>query len=177
MMRIGLLSDTHDHLPAIAALVRRMAEVGCSLVMHAGDYCAPFSFAPIHDVHLPVLGVFGRNDGDHAGLVAAASSGGVSSELYASPHSFQVGGHSVLLVHDLAEVQQRSIDAHEIVVHGFTHLPEMKTRGNTLLVAPGEGCGWLHGAPTAAILDLESRAVEFLKLGPHDVTPYLPGTP
>ncbi|MCU0648133.1 MAG: metallophosphoesterase [Gemmatimonadaceae bacterium] len=171
-MRIGLISDTHDNLPAIAALVRRMADAGVSLIMHAGDYCSPFSFRPIHEVHLPVLGIFGRNDGDHAGLVAAASSGGVSSELYDSPHSFEVGGHSVLLIHDLGEVQQRSIDAHEIVVHGFTHVPEMKTRGNTLLINPGEGSGWLYGSPTAAILDLESRAVEFVKLQPSDLAPY-----
>jgi hypothetical protein len=173
-MRIGLISDTHDHLPAIAELVRRMAAAGVSLIMHAGDYCSPFAFRPIHDVQLPVLGIFGRNDGDTEGLVAAATGGGISSELYSSPHSFEVGGHSVLLIHDIGEVQQRSIDAHEIVVHGYTHIPEMKTRGNTLLINPGEGCGWLYGAPTAAILDLESRAVEFIKLSYGDLTPISP---
>jgi predicted phosphodiesterase len=40
----------------------------------------------------------------------------------------------------------------------------MKERGNTLLINPGEACGWLYGAPTAAILDLESLSVEILKL-------------
>jgi predicted phosphodiesterase len=40
----------------------------------------------------------------------------------------------------------------------------MKTRGDSLLVNPGEACGWLHGAPTAAILDLASKSVEFLRL-------------
>jgi predicted phosphodiesterase len=35
-------------------------------------------------------------------------------------------------------------------------------------VNPGEGCGWLHGAPSAAILDLDTKEVEFLKLsGPE----------
>jgi len=53
-------------------------------------------------------------------------------------------------------------------VHGFSHIPEMKSRGDSLLVSPGEGCGWLHGAPTGAILDLDTKAVEFLKLtGPE----------
>jgi hypothetical protein len=41
----------------------------------------------------------------------------------------------------------------------------MKTRGDTLIVNPGEACGWLTGTPSAAILDLESRQVEFLSLG------------
>jgi putative phosphoesterase len=167
-MRIGLLSDTHDRLPAIRALLEQMVAGGVSLVMHAGDYCSPFALQPFHDLSLPLLGVFGRNDGDRDALQAAAKTGFGALELYESPHSFDIGGKAILLIHDLADVQQRSIDGHEIVVHGFTHVPEMKTRGDSLLVNPGEGCGWLHGAPTGAILDLQTKAVEILKLtGPE----------
>jgi putative phosphoesterase len=137
---------------------------GVSLVMHAGDYCSPFVLQPFHDLSIPMLGVFGRNDGDRDALSAAARTGFGAAELFESPHSLELGGKPVLLVHDLAEVDQRSIDRHEVIVHGFTHVPEMKTRGDSLLVNPGEACGWLHGAPTAAILDLASKSVEFLRL-------------
>lgn len=167
-MRIGLLSDTHDRVPAVRALLEQMVAGGVSLVMHAGDYCSPFSLQPFHDLSLPLLGVFGRNDGDRDALQAAAKTGFGALELYESPHSFDIGGKQILLVHDIADVHQRSLDAHQIVVHGFTHVPEMKTREETLLVNPGEGCGWLHGAPTGAILDLDTKQVEFLKLtGPE----------
>lgn len=163
-MRIGLLSDTHDRVPAVRALLQEMLAGGVSLVMHAGDYCSPFVLQPFHDLSIPMLGVFGRNDGDRDALSAAARTGFGAAELFESPHSFELGGKPVLLVHDLAEVDQRSIDRHEVIVHGFTHVPEMKTRGDSLLVNPGEACGWLHGAPTAAILDLASKSVEFLRL-------------
>lgn len=167
-MRIGLLSDTHDRVPAVRALLQQMVDGGVSLVMHAGDYCSPFTLQPFQDLSLPLLGVFGRNDGDHDALIAAANSGFGAAELYESPHSFDLGGKAVLLIHDLADVHQRSIDEHQVVVHGFTHVSEMKSRGETLIVNPGEGCGWLHGAPTGAILDLETGSVEFLKLtGPE----------
>jgi predicted phosphodiesterase len=44
----------------------------------------------------------------------------------------------------------------------------MKTRGDTLIVNPGEACGWVNGTPTAAILDLDAKSVEFLSLsGPE----------
>jgi putative phosphoesterase len=163
-MRIGLLSDTHDRVPAVRALLQEMLAGGVSLVMHAGDYCSPFVLQPFHDLSIPMLGVFGRNDGDRDALSAAARTGFGAAELFESPHSLELGGKPVLLVHDLAEVDQRSIDRHEVIVHGFTHVPEMKTRGDSLLVNPGEACGWLHGAPTAAILDLASKSVEFLRL-------------
>ncbi len=167
-MRIGLFSDTHDRVPAIHALLDQMMTGGVSLVMHAGDFCSPFALRLFNDRSIPLLGVFGRNDGDRDALQSAAKSGFGGAELFESPHSFDLGGKSVLLIHDLADVHQRSIDGHEVIVHGFTHVSEMKARGESLLVNPGEGCGWLHGAPSGAILDLDTKSVEFLKLtGPE----------
>jgi hypothetical protein len=61
-------------------------------------------------------------------------------------------------------VNKRSVSSHEIVIHGSTHQQEMKTRGDTLIVNPGEGCGWLYGTPSAALLELDSREVQFLTL-------------
>ena len=40
----------------------------------------------------------------------------------------------------------------------------MKTRGQTLIINPGEACGWINGSPTAAVLDLDTKHVEFIKL-------------
>ena len=40
----------------------------------------------------------------------------------------------------------------------------MRERGGALILNPGEACGWLHGTPTGAIVDLESMAIEFLEL-------------
>lgn len=166
-MRIGLLSDTHDRLDAVRALMQRMADEKVSVVLHAGDYCAPFTVRAIAEFQIPLLGVFGNNDGDREALTAAAQLG-IGSELYASPHSFEVGGKQLLVVHDLADVHERSVAQHRVVVHGGTHTAEMRTRGDTLIVNPGEGCGWLFGEPTGAILDLDTNVVEFIKLtGPE----------
>jgi uncharacterized protein len=163
LMRIGLIADTHDRVDAVAELAKRMAAGGVGFVIHAGDFCAPFSLKPIQDLQLALSGVFGRNDGDHEALRAMAMTG-LGSELFESPHSFELMGKSILVVHDLNEAQARSIEAHDVVVHGFTHREEMKTRSSTLIVNPGEACGWLHGAPTAAILDLDTLHVEIIKL-------------
>jgi putative phosphoesterase len=163
-VRIGLLSDTHDRVPAVAELLRRFAANGVQLVMHAGDYCAPFSLLPLREASIPLLGVFGRNDGDHDGLAAAAAALPAGGEIYDSPHSFEVGRHTVLLIHDLSTANARSLESHHVIVHGCAHNAEMKERGGALLVNPGEACGWLNGPPTGAILDLAARRVEFIKL-------------
>lgn len=163
LMRIGIIADTHDRVPAVHDLVTRMVAGGASLIMHAGDHCSPFSLAPINDANVPMLGVFGRNDGDPQGLSAKASQG-VGTELYESPHSFELSGKQIMIVHDLGEVSQHSIEQHHFVFHGCSHQVEMKTRGDTLLLNPGEACGWIYGSCTAAIVDLVTRQVEILKL-------------
>jgi uncharacterized protein len=162
-MKVGVMADTHDRLPAIRELLEIMQTKGVSLVMHAGDYCSPFALEPFHETNMALLGIFGRNDGDPEGL-KATSARGMGMELYESPHSFEVSGHRILIVHDLGEVNRRSIEAHRFVVHGFTHKQETVTRGDTMLVNPGEACGWLTGACTAAILDLETSEVEVITL-------------
>jgi uncharacterized protein len=162
-MRVGLMADSHDRVPAIEALLKEMLARGVNFVLHAGDYCSPFALKPFHDHAVAMAGVFGRNDGDPEGLRAFAEQG-MGQELFESPHSIAFGEHKVLIVHDIGEVVERSVLAHPFVIHGHTHLQEMKTRGNTLIVNPGEACGWLYGAPSAAILDLETKHVEFIKL-------------
>lgn len=168
-MRVGLLADSHDRIPTIIEFVRIMQESGVSMIIHAGDYCAPFALRPIEEASMSLAGVFGKNDGDTQGLLAKATAG-FGAELFESPHSFEVGGQRILVVHDIGEVQPRSIDGHSIVLHGCTHQQEMKTRGDTLIVNPGESCGWVYGTPKAAIIDLETKHVEFLSLDPSHWT-------
>ena len=148
-------------------MVRRFWDAGVDVVLHAGDYCSPFSLTPVVDARVPLAGVFGHNDGDHKGLMAEAARG-VGIELFQSPHSVQWEGRRILLVHDLGEILDRSLDAHSIVLHGCSHRASSEIRGDTLLVNPGEACGWLYGPPSAAILDLETRRVEHISLdGPE----------
>ena len=162
-MRVGLLADSHDRVPAIAEFARRFSSAGVGLVLHAGDYCSPFSLKPLAAANLALAGVFGRNDGDVKGLRAEALRG-VGTELYESPHSVEVAGQRILLVHDIGDVTQWSLAAHAIVIHGCTHRPEIKQRGTSLIINPGEACGWLYGRPTAGVLDLETKQLETITL-------------
>jgi hypothetical protein len=163
LMRVGVLSDSHDRVPAIAEFAKLFRAAGVGMVLHAGDHCSPFSLSPLLAADLPFAGVFGRNDGDHQGLLAEASKG-MGTELYDSPHSVDVAGVRILVIHDLSDVAERSVDAHAVVIHGCSHIRQSRTSGSTLLLNPGEACGWLFGIPTAAVLDLETLKVDFLVL-------------
>jgi len=162
-MKVGLMADSHDRIPAIAELLRQMQANDATMVLHAGDYVSPLILKAFEDLHMTLAGVFGKNDGDHQSLLSRAGAG-FGLELFESPHSFEVAGHQILMVHDLGDVSKRSVEQHSVVVHGFTHQQSMKSLGESLIVNPGESCGWLFGTPSAAVLDLDTKKVQFLTL-------------
>ncbi len=70
-MLIGIMSDTHDNLPAIRKAVEFFNERNVDLVIHAGDYVAPFVARELKKLKAPLKGVFGNNDGERKGLYEA----------------------------------------------------------------------------------------------------------
>ena len=68
MPMIGILSDTHDNLTRVREAVRLFNDAGCDLVIHAGDFVAPFAAEELRNLRAPVKAVYGNCDGEKAGL-------------------------------------------------------------------------------------------------------------
>jgi len=60
-MRLGLMSDTHDNVPMIKEVIRRLNGFDVSLVLHAGDYISPFTAKPYSELKAKMIGVLGNN--------------------------------------------------------------------------------------------------------------------
>ena len=67
---VGLITDTHDNKYAIEKAVTLFHEREVGLVLHGGDYIAPFNARWMADLTVPFVGVFGNNDGEKFGLRA-----------------------------------------------------------------------------------------------------------
>ena len=55
------------------SLLGEFQQRGVEMVLHAGDYCAPFALRPFQDYAAPMVGVYGRTDGDREGLKSIAA--------------------------------------------------------------------------------------------------------
>ncbi|MDH5634731.1 MAG: metallophosphoesterase family protein, partial [Candidatus Bathyarchaeota archaeon] len=64
-MIVGIMSDTHDHLPLVDIAVKKLVDEKVQLVLHAGDYISPFVIPHFKPFKGKFIGVFGNNDGDH----------------------------------------------------------------------------------------------------------------
>jgi putative phosphoesterase len=146
--------------------VKRLNEENVGLVLHAGDYVAPFVVPKFKDLKARLIGVFGNNDGDHALLIKRFNEN-KSLELHGSFAEITVDGLRVALLHgheeELLEALVES-EGFDVVVHGHTHKVEVYKKGRTLIVNPGEVCGYLSGKSTIALFDTVKREVRLVNL-------------
>jgi hypothetical protein len=153
-MRLGVLSDTHDNIAAVAAAIRFFEQRGAEAIIHAGDYCAPFCLKRLLQAGLPVEGVFGNCDGERAGLANLLPS------LADGPRVLEMGGKKIGVVHDRTRLSHEALEAVDIAIHGHTHEPRVERVEGRLILNPGECCGWVTGRCTAAILDTDAMAAD-----------------
>ncbi len=165
-MLVGLISDTHDNLSLIRRAVDALNDAGVDCVLHAGDYVAPFVVPLLADLNAPLIGVLGNNDGDASLLQARFAKAG-SMDLRGRFACIRVDDITIGLLHgDESELLQSLIEreAFDVIVYGHTHRADISEHGKTLVVNPGEVCGYLSGQPTAALLDTDTQIVTLLNL-------------
>jgi putative phosphoesterase len=164
-MLIGAISDTHDNLAQIEKAVESLNNAKVNLVLHAGDYCSPFTLAKFKALNCKLIGVFGNNDGDHE-LLKLRFSETSNCSIHDRFALVEIGGYKIALLHgDQNELLNALINSQyfNAIVHGHSHLNGIERKDKTLLINPGEVCGYLTSKATIAILDTaqnEARIVE-----------------
>lgn len=161
-MLIGLISDTHDHVPHIKQAVNIFKKRNAELVLHAGDYCSPFTIPHFREVNL--RGIFGNNDGDKYLLIAKFQA--IGADIEGEFLRVEAGGLHIALYHGThAEITTalHQSGIYDVVITGHTHERVNKRIGDTLAVNPGTAHGF-EGEATVALLDTETGKVEFVGL-------------
>lgn len=163
--RVGVVADTHDRIRAIDLVVKRFSDENVNLVLHAGDYVAPFAVLRFKPLKAKLIGIFGNNDGDHDLLRRRFEE--IGAHLHGKFAELNIGGLRAALIHGEDEALLRALinsGYYDVVIHGHTHKAEIYSVGRTLVINPGEACGYLSGRATIAILNTERRSAEILEL-------------
>ncbi|MFW9902416.1 MAG: metallophosphoesterase [Candidatus Thorarchaeota archaeon] len=170
-MRIAVLSDTHDNIQNITKAVSIINKSNIDALIHCGDYVAPFVkrwFDKLDDsIKKNFYGVFGNNDGDklfltqNLGQICEFAENGNEMIL-------ELGGKRIFVCH---MPRQKTIDAlansgsFDIILTGHTHtLSNKKLDNGSLVVNPGELCGYLTGRATFVIIDTDKMESEIIEL-------------
>ena len=165
-MLVGIMADTHDNLPMVSRAVENLNAAKVELALHAGDYIAPFVIPKFFELTARLIGVFGNNDGDHQLLTKRFKETG-DCEIRGKFADVNADGFRIALLHgDETELLRTLIDCggFDAVVHGHSHEGAIVRKGKTLVVNPGEVCGYLTGKSTIAVLDTVKRAARIMEL-------------
>lgn len=158
-MLLGIVSDTHDRIPAIEAAVDAFNSKGVEAVLHCGDFVSPFSLVPFKGLNAPLYAVFGNNDGEKAGLSRMFRENGWT--LNDRPWSFELGRKKIAMLHEPAPLNMTLEEGgFDLIVFGHTHEPFVEKKSGALVVNPGELCGWVKGAETYAVVDMDELRCE-----------------
>lgn len=135
-MRIGVVSDTHDRVEAVAEAVRLLTELGAELVLHCGDIESPATIEAFRGV--PTHFVFGNWDKDKVKLTAAIKT--IRGTAHEGFGALDLGGKRVAWVHSHERHQLYQLehcDYFDYVFYGHTHVREQHRTGRTLVANPG----------------------------------------
>lgn len=154
-MILGILADSHDNLPKLKKAISLFNKKNVSLVLHAGDYIAPFSVGMLeNNLKSRYLGVFGNNDGEKKGLIKM-SKGKINSDFL----ELQEFNRKIFLIHDISKAVV-DFSRFDIVISGHDHNLKAERQNHTWFINPGECGGWLSGKSTVATFDLISDTVK-----------------
>jgi predicted phosphodiesterase len=177
-MRIGVVSDTHNHLGNVARIVELLNAASVDRVVHTGDITQPKTLEVLARLDAPLHGVYGNNDeGEREGLERAAARFGIS--LVDPPLHLRWADRRLSVVHDPRDLEPllasprgagntrtatgvAADDGRRLLLHGHDHRFRLEQRADVTLFNPGECAGHMKGRNAIGVVDLRDLACERL---------------
>jgi uncharacterized protein len=159
---IGIMSDSHDNLNAIRKAVKVFNNEKLDLVIHAGDLISPFTVNEFKKLESELVAIYGNNDGEREGLKRAYKDICHLEDF----KEISVEGWKFSIIHgtnpSIVDSLARS-GKYDVVVRGHTHKLEI-INDKTMIINPGEVCGYISSKQTVVLLDTDDLSFEVIYL-------------
>ncbi len=161
-MKLGIISDTHDHVKHITRAVALFRSNDIGHILHAGDFCSPFTIPLFRGYGMDA--VFGNNDGDHFRLIGKMKENNLN--IHNEYFETEIEGCRIALYHGTQPAITEALGkcgSYDLVISGHTHQVVNKMVGGTRMLNPGSAHGF-DAKATIALFDTETREPEILEL-------------
>lgn len=160
-MKILIVSDSHDNWQNLDRAVAIGNELGCEVMLHAGDFVTPVGMRLLDQFKGQMHLVWGNNEGEKEGWRV-----GISKREHIMHHEdtmeIEFDGLKFYMNHypDLVHATAGA-GAYDVCIYGHDHIYYDETlSNNTRLLNPGEIAGNKTGTATCMIFDTETKKAE-----------------
>ena len=161
LMKICIVSDSHDRAEALERAVKEAAAEGAQAVVHCGDVIGAQTLRPALRAGLPMHVIHGNNIGDPLALHNLSQASGGLLHYYGLDARLELDGRKIFLVHYPEYGHAMACTGNwDLVCCGHSHVAAVEQiatvkGGSTWLVNPGTIAG-LAAPPTWMLGDLEA---------------------
>lgn len=160
-MRIGVVSDTHNHLRNVERIVGLFEAAGVDRVVHTGDITQAKTLVALAPLSAEIFGVYGNNDLERRSLERACARLGMT--FVDPPLRLEWAGRRVVVVHDPRDLDAELRQGCDVALHGHDHRLRIEWRSGALCFNPGECAGHMRGSNAVGVLDLATLEPEILR--------------
>jgi len=156
-MKVAVVSDSHDNISKIDRFIEEVNHRNINTVIHCGDFISPFSLKRFKTLRGKLITVFGNNDGEIKGLL------NIIPDIEKPPVKITLNGKTAIIMHEPILIEKLT-GAVDFIFYGHTHKIDIRKEKGTVIVNPGELCGYLTGNSTFVILNLLSGETEIVEI-------------
>ncbi|MDA8404717.1 MAG: metallophosphoesterase family protein [Desulfobacteraceae bacterium] len=158
-MKIAVMSDSHDNIWNLEKALAIIKKENACMIIHCGDFVAPFMLRELEKAGIPVYGVLGNNDGSQYLLTKTALTGVKQFTLFELVGFVEAEGFIISFTHQKVVAEGLAATGkYNLVCYGHSHQYSLEILGETILLNPGEIMG-KDGHPGFCIVDTKTHEV------------------
>jgi len=158
-MIVAVMSDSHDNIWKLREALAIIKNENGGMIIHCGDFVAPFMLKELHEASIPVHGVFGNNDGDQHLLTKFSLTTMTNVNFHGLVGQVDIEGFKLAFTHQEVVGEGLAYGGNfNLVCFGHSHEYMQKNIDQTILLNPGEIMG-KDGLPGFCLVDTETTVI------------------
>lgn len=165
-MKIAVISDIHDNFHNLFLFFKEIKKHRIEKILFLGDFMNNGIAKVLASCEVPVVSIFGNNDGDKVAITKTALSKRSNLSVGFDTFDFlEIDSRKIFITHYpiLAKPMAKSGDF-DAVFYGHNHLKNIEIINSCIVVNPGELSAHKTGVASFAIYDTKSNYVEIVDI-------------
>jgi len=159
-MILGVVGDTHNHLPNVEKIIDIFNEKNVDKVIHTGDITQAKTLSRFSRLNCPLIGVYGNNDLEEEHLKDVAEQNGFNFKH--PPFLLKINNKKIAIFHEPEDFENflKKDPSIQLIIHGHTHRYRNENIGKVKIINPGECAGIIRGKNSVGTLNLEELSFQ-----------------